>query len=204
MRRGLIVCAAAIAIGLLGDYCRLLLEIGALLIHELASLASLPWMINKREASSGSIADYQTECALMCARIAETDEQLAKLICDGQQVTPEIQSAIIETDRLRSECRVKMLEHFYRDCCRASGEETDRISPAGSSCRAAPGSDGAIARSSSPSARREQIEYHLFLAGAIMGSWLGLRKILTFSRCRGCARETTSPLMISWTAGKVD
>ena len=35
-----------------------------------------------------------------------------------------------------------------------------------------------------------------------MGSCLGLMKILTFSRCRGCAREMTSPSTVSWTAGK--
>ena len=58
--------------------------------------------------------EYESECALMCARIAESDQQLAKLICAGQQVTPEIENAIMETDRLRSACRVKMLEHFYR------------------------------------------------------------------------------------------
>ena len=57
---------------------------------------------------------YQTECALMCARISQTDDKLAKLISEAQQVTPEIQNAIVESDRLRSECRLKMLEHFYR------------------------------------------------------------------------------------------
>jgi hypothetical protein len=57
---------------------------------------------------------YQEDCELMCARIEQSDEQLATLIRDAQEVTPEIQSAIVETDRLRSECRVKMLEHFYR------------------------------------------------------------------------------------------
>ncbi len=50
----------------------------------------------------------------MCARIAQTDERLANLICSSQAMTPEIQAAIVETDRLRSECRTKMLEHFYR------------------------------------------------------------------------------------------
>ena len=50
----------------------------------------------------------------MCVRIAQTDERLANLICSSQTITPEIQAAIVETDRLRSECRTRMLEHFYR------------------------------------------------------------------------------------------
>jgi hypothetical protein len=113
MRSGVIVCAAAIAIGLLATT--------AVYFWKSERSSSTSWLrsqfaLDDQQASSVERIhrDYQAECALMCARIAETDAQLAKLICDGQQVTPEIQSAIIETDRLRSECRVKMLKHFYR------------------------------------------------------------------------------------------
>jgi hypothetical protein len=59
-------------------------------------------------------AQYEGDCAQMCARIIETDERLEKLIRASQKITPEIQAAIVETDRLRSERRTKMLEHFYR------------------------------------------------------------------------------------------
>ena len=59
-------------------------------------------------------AEYEADCAQMCARIAQTDERLTKLIGSNQKITSEIQEAIVETDRLRSECRTKMLEHFYR------------------------------------------------------------------------------------------
>jgi hypothetical protein len=113
MRKGLMVLATAIGIGFL------------------ATVAAYVWRSNASSSASWLLAEfaldgqqagtverihnqYQTECALMCARIAKSDEQLAKLICDAQQVTPEIQNAIIETDQLRSECRVKMLAHFYR------------------------------------------------------------------------------------------
>ena len=59
-------------------------------------------------------AEYENDCAQMCAKIAESDEQLAALLRSSQTITPEIQEAIIQTDRLRSECRSKMLAHFYR------------------------------------------------------------------------------------------
>jgi hypothetical protein len=113
MRRGLIVCAAAIAVGLLVTT--------AVYFWKAERSSSTSWLrsefaLDDQQARSVERIhqEYQAECALMCARIAETDEQLARLICDGHQVTPEIQNTIIETDRLRSECRVKMLEHFYR------------------------------------------------------------------------------------------
>ncbi len=113
MRRGLIVFAAAIAIGFLAT----------VVAYFWKSERSTPtsWLreefaLDDQQAKTVERIhkQYQTECALMCARIVQTDEHLAGLIGDGQQVTPEIQNAIIETDRLRSECRVKMLGHFYR------------------------------------------------------------------------------------------
>ena len=108
MRRGLIVFAAAIATGLLATFA----------VYFWKSERSSPtsWLLAEFALDDQQARtverihnQYQMECALMCARIAQTDEQLAKLICDAQ-----IQTAIVETDRLRSECRVKMLEHFYR------------------------------------------------------------------------------------------
>jgi hypothetical protein len=113
MRKGLIVCAAAIAVGLLVTT--------AVYFWKAERSSSTSWLrsefaLDDQQARSVERihTQYQRECALMCARIAETDEQLAKLIYDAQRVTPDIQNAIIETDQLRSECRVKMLEHFYR------------------------------------------------------------------------------------------
>ena len=113
MRKGLIVFAAAIVIGFLATV--------AVYFWKSEHSSSASWLLAEFALGDQQArtverihSQYQMECALMCARIAETDEQLAKLICDAQQVTPEIQNAIIETDQLRSECRVKMLEHFYR------------------------------------------------------------------------------------------
>jgi hypothetical protein len=113
MRRGLIVLAAAMAIGFLATI--------GVYFWKSENSSSAIWLrakfaLDDEEARTVERIhnQYQVECASMCARIAQTDDRLAKLISDAQQVTPEIQNAIIETDRLRSECRVKMLEHFYR------------------------------------------------------------------------------------------
>ncbi len=57
---------------------------------------------------------YQATCENMCRRIAETDARLAGAIRASSSVTPEITSAIAETDRVRTECRVAMLDHFYQ------------------------------------------------------------------------------------------
>ena len=49
----------------------------------------------------------------MCARISQTDAGAADLIRSHQMVTSEIREALSEGDRLRTECRLKMLEHCY-------------------------------------------------------------------------------------------
>lgn len=113
MRRGLTVLVALVVLGLLA----------AIVVFDWTRERSTPlsWLrtefsLDERQAKTvaGIHAEYEIDCAQMCARIAETNERLAALICASQTITPEIREAIVETDRLRSECRTKMLEHFYR------------------------------------------------------------------------------------------
>jgi hypothetical protein len=117
MKKGLGVLTAVIASGLAA----------AIVVFFSAQNRSTPlsWLraefsLNEQQARKVEEihAEYEADCALMCARIAQTDERLAKLICSSQTITPEIQEAIVASDRLRSECRTKMLEH------RASRAET--------------------------------------------------------------------------------
>jgi hypothetical protein len=58
-------------------------------------------------------AEYGPQWKEMCADIAQADSRLAGLIDSNRTVTQEIREALVETDRVRSECRLKMLEHFY-------------------------------------------------------------------------------------------
>jgi len=58
--------------------------------------------------------EYRSTCAEMCKRIAETDARLTAAIRTSDKPTPEIVAAIAETDRVRTECRVAMLRHFYK------------------------------------------------------------------------------------------
>jgi Heavy-metal resistance len=113
MRRGLAVFLVLVVLGL----------VTAIAVFSWARERSTPmsWLrtefsLDDRQAKTVARihAEYETDCARMCAQIAETDERLAALIRANQTITPEIQAAIVETDRLRSECRSKMLEHFYR------------------------------------------------------------------------------------------
>ncbi len=113
MRRGLVVFLALVFLGLLT----------AIAAFSWTRQNSTPmgWMrtrfsLDDRQAETIARihAEYENDCAQMCAKIAESDERLAALLRSSQTITPEIEETIIQTDRLRSECRSKMLAHFYR------------------------------------------------------------------------------------------
>jgi hypothetical protein len=59
----------------------------------------------------------------MCARITQTDSRLAGLIDSSRTVTEEIREALAESDRVRTECRLKMLGHFYEVAAAMPEEE---------------------------------------------------------------------------------
>ena len=58
-------------------------------------------------------AAYLPQCAAMCKQIDAQNLRLKNLLAATDQVTPEIETAIAESSRLRSECQRQMLEHFY-------------------------------------------------------------------------------------------
>jgi len=72
--------------------------------------------LNQQQAQEAAALhrEYEVTCVAMCARIVQADDRLAKMIHEGNAVTPEIRAAIAETDAIRTECRVRMLEYFYK------------------------------------------------------------------------------------------
>ncbi|HEY5812823.1 MAG TPA: hypothetical protein VIT23_09240 [Terrimicrobiaceae bacterium] len=59
-------------------------------------------------------SEYAKACEEMCARIGETDARVSDLVRSQTIVTSEIREALSASDRLRTECRLKMLEHCYK------------------------------------------------------------------------------------------
>jgi len=58
-------------------------------------------------------AVYLPQCAEMCKQIDAQNLRLKRLLAATNQVTAEIETAITESSRLRSECQREMLNHFY-------------------------------------------------------------------------------------------
>ena len=60
---------------------------------------------------------YGSRCGPYCDRMCEANARLEQLSLEaglGQQsITPALREAVAETDRIRTETRIVMLEHFY-------------------------------------------------------------------------------------------
>jgi hypothetical protein len=58
-------------------------------------------------------AAYLPQCAERCRRIEEINTVLSRSLDATNAVTPEIQKALTERARLRSDCETEMLKHFF-------------------------------------------------------------------------------------------
>ncbi|HEY5707347.1 MAG TPA: hypothetical protein VIS96_17450 [Terrimicrobiaceae bacterium] len=112
MKRGAVILLAVLGLGA---------TMGALSYYLLQDRSSpAEWLrkefsLNKEQSARiiALNAEYGPKCQEMCARIAQTDSRLAGLIDSSRTVTQQIREALVESDRVRSECRLRMLEHFY-------------------------------------------------------------------------------------------
>ena len=59
-------------------------------------------------------AAYLPQCREMCRKIDAQNAQLQKLLASATNPTPEIDKALAETARLRSDCQGMMLRHFFQ------------------------------------------------------------------------------------------
>lgn len=89
----------------------------ALLRDKTPELAWLKREFKLGDAEFGEVARqhaaYLPQCQAMCRRIDEQDKRLRQLLAAAPTVTPEIEAAIEEAARLRTECHGKMLRHFF-------------------------------------------------------------------------------------------
>jgi hypothetical protein len=59
-------------------------------------------------------AAYLPQCQEMCRKIDAQNVQLQSRIAGATNVTPEIESGLMEASRLRADCQTMMLRHFIQ------------------------------------------------------------------------------------------
>lgn len=110
MQRGLLVFLIVVALG-----------IGAAMLsrHYLQGPPSA-WLCSKfglsqkqAERIDSLQSEYGSRCGPLCDRMCEANADLENLTLGSGSVTPGIRAAIAETDRIRTETRIAMLDHFY-------------------------------------------------------------------------------------------
>lgn len=57
--------------------------------------------------------EYGARCGPYCDQMCTANANLENLTLGSGSITPEIRTALTETDRIRTETRLAMLEHFY-------------------------------------------------------------------------------------------
>ncbi len=57
--------------------------------------------------------EYGSRCGPYCDAMCEANAQLETVALGSSRVTPEVRAAVMATDRVRTETRIAMLDHFY-------------------------------------------------------------------------------------------
>jgi len=110
MRRGFLVFLIVVAIGFGA----------AILSRHCLQAPPSAWLCSKFGLSPDQVAridslqhDYGSRCGPLCNQMCEANAKLEELSLGSGSVTPGIRAAVEETDRIRTETRIAMLDHFY-------------------------------------------------------------------------------------------
>lgn len=57
--------------------------------------------------------EYEPRCAAMCARIAQSNERLEKLLTTSKGMTPELEAALREASQTQADCRAATLAQAF-------------------------------------------------------------------------------------------
>lgn len=110
MKRGLLVLVAVI----IGGLC------AALITERFFQGPPTLWLCNKyglspkqSEYLKALQKEYGARCGPFCEKMCEANARLEELALGSGSMTPILRNAVAETDRIRTETRIAMLEHFY-------------------------------------------------------------------------------------------
>ncbi|VVM05822.1 hypothetical protein MAMC_00809 [Methylacidimicrobium cyclopophantes] len=95
--------------------------------------AGLQWLRLELRLSDEQVAaisrlqeDYRPSCQGMCRKILTADTRLQELLRENRSITPEIQAAMAERDKLLSDCRQAFLRHVYAVSAQLSATQRQR------------------------------------------------------------------------------
>ena len=133
MKKPLVILIAAliaglVAFGITRKHCSA--SNGHALLDELPELAWLRTelaLTDDQFAKVGQLhAAYRPVCVEMCRRIDESRNRLEAVALKHRSTDAELQQAIADYERVRGECKMKMLEHLYQTASLMDEEKAGR------------------------------------------------------------------------------
>ncbi|HSP42910.1 MAG TPA: periplasmic heavy metal sensor [Luteolibacter sp.] len=120
--------AGLIAFGIARKHCSP--PSGHTLLDELPELAWLRTELALSDAQFSKVAElhaaYRPVCVEMCGRIEKSHARLEAVALKNRTTGAELQQAIADYERVRGECKLKMLEHLYQTAALMSEEQAGR------------------------------------------------------------------------------
>jgi N-glycosylase/DNA lyase len=120
MKKGIVILAVGLAVAAAAYGCVYFVCTLSARSLERSSKPELAWLkkeFNLSDAEFKRVAElhaaYLPQCAEMCRQIDAQNQRLKELLTATNQMTTEIEAAVVESSRLRGECQSNMLKHFY-------------------------------------------------------------------------------------------
>jgi hypothetical protein len=120
MKKGFFILVLGLALAAAAYVCVYFLCTSSARNLEQSSQPELAWLKEEFHLSDSEFtriselhAAYLPRCAETCRQVEVQNERLRALLAATNQMTPEIESAVAESARLRGECQRNMLRHFY-------------------------------------------------------------------------------------------
>jgi hypothetical protein len=103
---------------------------GNTLLDHLPELAWLKTELTLSDTQFSKVAElhdaYRPVCEEMCRRIDESRAHLEAVALKNRSTDTELQQAIADYERVRGECKMKMLEHLYQTAALMNEEQAGR------------------------------------------------------------------------------
>lgn len=121
MKRGALILLAGLLAAAIGYCCFYRVSAVHARSWQQSERPELAWLQQEFDLSDSEFkgvsdlhAAYLPQCREMCRQIDAQNAQLQRLLASATNVTPEIEGALVEASRLRSECQTMMLRHFFQ------------------------------------------------------------------------------------------
>lgn len=121
MKKGILILALGLIAAAAAYGCVYFICTSSARTMQQSERPELAWLkdeFNLSEAEFKRISElheaYLPQCREMCSQIDAQNAKIEKLLAGATNVSPEIEREVAEASRLRTECQMMMLRHFFQ------------------------------------------------------------------------------------------